>query len=550
MRATRSVVLVLVVACVKAAEPNASEPSATQSGSESEGSGLTCWSAPPEQAVSEGIRFSDQTDEYQLVAPLTGMYGHAVVWADITGDDLLDLYVGTFADRDAERYQYRGAEGPSPDRLLIQADSEYAIDTDLPDMFSRTAGGTVADLDRDGDLDLIISRNYRDKIAGAAPTQILRNDGGHLTPIDDTGLPPEIGGRSVGVIDFDEDGFLDLFIVEDRWSGGSSVMLRNEGGLRFSDVTAAIGLPGDVHGLGVAVADFNDDGHLDFFVSGSNRMFVSTGDASFVEVDTSVFQWEYFGEEDDVAGVSVGDVNRDGRLDIVVGHHFNSTVDDGTRVAVRLYLNRGVDEDGEPLFEDVTEEAGLPGLSTKAPHVEINDFDNDGWPDILTSASAESGSTVAVFRNEGLRGSIPIFSSPVGMGSKQYWVAAPSGDFDRDGRLDLFLLEWEPALPSLLMHNDSSSGHWLEVSVGAELGFGIGWRVEVFEGSEVDGALLGARDITVTQGYSAGVAPTAHFGLGEVTVVTVRLTSPGGQPVVLSEVSADQHMRYPSGCGG
>ena len=327
-------------------------------------------------------------------------------------------------------------------------------------------------------------------------------------------------------------------------------MLRNEGGLRFSDVTAAVGLPADVHGLGVAVADFTDDGHLDFFVSGSNRMFVSTGDASFMEADTSVFQWEYFGDEDDVAGVSVGDVNRDGRLDIVVGHHFNSTVDDGTRVAVRLYLNRGVDEDGEPLFEDVTEEAGLPGLSTKAPHVEINDFDNDGWPDILTSASAESGSTVAVFRNEGLRGSIPIFSSPVGMGSKQYWVAAPSGDFDRDGRLDLFLLEWEPALPSLLMHNDSSSGHWLEVSVGAELGFGIGWRVEVFEGPNVDGDLLGARDITVTQGYSAGVAPTAHFGLGEVTVVTVRLTSPGGQPVVLSEVSADQHMRYPSGCGG
>jgi hypothetical protein len=83
------------------------------------------------------------------------------------------------------------------------------------------------------------------------------------------------------------------------------------------------------------------------------------------------------------------------------------------------------------------------------------------------------------------------------------------------------------------------------VSVDADNGWGIGWRVEVFDGQD----LLGAREITTTQGYSAGVAPVAHFGLGEVETVDIRLIPPGDvDEVTLSAVGADQHLRYPNGC--
>jgi hypothetical protein len=124
-------------------------------------------------------------------------------------------------------------------------------------------------------------------------------------------------------------------------------------------------------------------------------------------------------------------------------------------------------------------------------------------------------------------------------------VAGPTGDFDRDGRLDQFLVEFDPALPSLMLRNETASGHWLEVSVAPDLAWGLGWRVEVYDGD----ALLGAREITTTQGYSAGVAPVAHFGLGDVGQVDVRLTPPGdSEPVVLPAVAADQHLRYPNGC--
>ncbi|MGA7097842.1 MAG: FG-GAP repeat protein, partial [Acidimicrobiia bacterium] len=79
---------------------------------------LTCWTSP--QTGSPGpIEFSDVTSQVGLVEPLTGMYGHAAAFGDPNGDGFADLVVGTFADRPIEEYQQRGAEGPSPDRLLL-----------------------------------------------------------------------------------------------------------------------------------------------------------------------------------------------------------------------------------------------------------------------------------------------------------------------------------------------------------------------------------------------------------------------------------------------
>ena len=156
-----------------------------------------------------------------------------------------------------------------------------------------------------------------------------------------------------------------------------------------------------------------------------------------------------------------------------------------------------------------------------------------------------------MFRHQGLEGDIPTFAVPEGLGSPQYWIAGPTADVDQDGRLDVFLVEWEPSLPSLMLKNESGSGHWLEISVGAEYGFGVGWKVEVYRAGEAGepDALLGAREITVTQGYSSGVAPVAHFGLGDVTSVDIRLSPPvTGDPAILAGIASDQHIRFPGGC--
>jgi len=509
-----------------------------------------CWGASVPgvgQGEAEGgPRLADVTENEGLIGPLGGMHGHAIATGDANGDGWTDVFVGSFADRPASEYRLRGASGPAPDRLLLGGPDGFEVDETFPEVHGRTSGAAFADLDGDGQLDLVVARNVRDGPRAEEPTVVLRNDGGEFSRAAE--LDSQRSARSIGILDYDADGLDDIFLVEDRWGDGSSALFRNTGDFAFDDVTEDAGIGDDVHGLGVAATDLTGDGRPDLFVSGSNRLFVNTGDG-FEEADAEVFEWDSYGPEDDVAGVAVGDVDRDGRPDLLVGQHYGSTVDDGREVPVRLYLNRGTDEQDHPRFEDVTEEAGLVGLQTKAPHVEIVDLDGDGVADILTSASAEDGTRPAVFRGIGVEDGIPRFEPPDGLGDEQYWVTGATFDADRDGRLDVMLVEWEPARPSLLLAGDGAAGHWLEVQVGPNGAGGTGSIVEVFEDGGLGDAsqLLGSRAITHSTGYGAGAEPVARFGLGEETAVDLRIRRPDGD-TDLEDVDVDQRVSIEGPC--
>lgn len=500
----------------------------------------TCFEAAASPAGDPALAMTDITEAAGLVEPLKGLYAHAVAPADVNGDGWVDLFVGTFADRTVDVYQERGATGPAPDRLLLGGPDGFRLDEQFEIESGRTSGAAFADLDADGDPDLVISRNVRAEENGRAPSVVLRNDGGHFEIAQE--LDDQRGGRSIGVADFDADGRLDLVLVEDKYSGGSTALFRNAGGLEFVDATRAFGLPDDVQGLGVTTADLTADGRPDLLVAGSNRLFVNR-DGTLDEVDADELQWETYTDEDDVAGIAVADLNRDGRPDLLVGQHYQSTIEEGSEVPVRMYLHEGV-EDGVPRFRDVTEAARLPAFTTKAPHVEIVDVDADGWPDLLVTGSAANGDRPAVLRSLGVEDGVPRFAVPGGIGAAQYWIAGATFDSDRDGRLEIFLVEYDPALPSRLLEVEGG-GHWLEVGDG----HAGGSVVDVYNpgGLGDPSQLIGSRETTATVGFSSGSLSTARFGLGDLTTVDVSVRAPGQDPIELPGLAADRRIAVGGG---
>jgi hypothetical protein len=435
------------------------------------------------------------------------------------------------------------------------------------EIHGRTSGAVFADLDNDGDFDLYVANNAKTEKAVAVRknfdetiqakakrlrSRLYRNDGGTFADVSAaSGACPESlrTARNVGLLDYDGDGRLDLFVVEDRFTKNPrSVLLKNVGHLRFKDVTREVGLPGDVFGLGLAIADVNDDGRPDIFIGHSNRFFLSAPGATYREPASlrETFAWQPLDGEDWPCGAAFGDLNRDGRLDLVLAIH-------GVRARNRVYINE-VLNDGVPRFRDVTADVGFPNeVPTRCPHVEVQDFDNDGWPDIYFSAAwldDDGKVTPLVFHNKGVDAAsrfprfVPLRKIAKPMA---YFPAGPTGDFDADGRVDLFLVNWFAGNHSRLLRNESQrDNQWLKVQVVGQAinRMGIGAKVRIFRANQIGKAeaLLGFQEIAAGYGYASGQEAIAHFGLARETSVDVEVTLPGGKTVRQKGVRSGQRL--------
>lgn len=422
---------------------------------------------------------------------------------------------------------------------------------------------------------------FKDVTAGSGIDFTYRNG----EEADRYSILESVGG-GVAMLDYDGDGLLDLLVGEDPLPGyngsttKSSRLFHNLGSLKFADESAARGLTPDIPGLGVAAGDLNNDGWPDFFLCagrGGNRLFLNDGRGKFSELQSarSTFDWSTLDPkptgDDTPCGVAFGDVDRDGLVDIVLGHHYSSPWK--APVFNRLYRNRGI-RDGVPEFVDATEPSGLKRLPMKAPHVDIQDFDNDGWPDLAMSMVkfASGRAYPLVFRNVGQRGAprfdertldkndFPtdddrevrrtgeFFDKMIREGKIIYSAPAPVGDFDRDGRLDIFLANWWIESPSLLLRNETQGGHWLDVAVAPAKGvnrMGLGAVVRIYEAGKLGqaDALLGQREVSASQGYTSGNEAAAHFGLGTVQTIDVEVTLPHGQgKLQRRDVKCDQRI--------
>lgn len=530
---------------------------------------------PAAPTTTHQFVFRDAGDDAGLFPDLAGIRGHAAAWGDADGDGFPDLFVGTFHEAGSKTSLFFRNTGGR-----FRLDGQQALRLD-----SCASGAIFVDLTNNGRLDLYVNNNaHGPEGTKAARPNLFRNDGeGRFTDVsaDSGACPAGFQGRTVSALDFDGDGLLDLLACDFYYSTKATAgiaLYHNLGNYRFEDIAQSAGLPHGKPISGCAVSDFNADGWPDVFLvspDGENRLYLNDGHGKFHEAPGTreTFAWKGLTSENPPTGVCIADINRDGLPDVVIGHHFKQPW--LKPAPVRLYLNRGI-KNGGPVFEDVTEAAGLEPLPMKAPALEFQDFDNDGWPDLFVSIVKfkEGVPHPIIYRNLGVRGGIPRFrqdawavndfptaddtGTPRRTGAFfdkvlqekkiMYMAAAPTADFDRDGRMDIFMANWWIESRSLLLRNLTPGGNWLQVQVRGGAGvnqMGIGSLVRVYPAGKLGdaAALLGDREIAVGYGWCGGQEAVVHFGLAAEQAVDVEVVLPHGKGTLVSkDVKANQRL--------
>jgi len=276
---------------------------------------------------------------------------------------------------------------------------------------------------------------------------------------DDKRYLVEMMGGGVGLFDCDNDGKLDIIVVGDstvdRFLHGGDLMVtlyRQDGNLHFTDITSSAGLTTRGWGMGVAIADFDNDGLPDIYVTGygHNVLYHNLGGCKFQDVT----------EQAHVAGggFSVGaawaDYDHDGRLDLFVSRYVHTDIHKlphrgeltfdykglplevprGEGETFLLFHNRG---DGT--FEEVSEKAGVANLEKRrGMGVTWADYDHDGWPDLFVANDMGPNYLFhnrhdGTFEDVGVVSGVAVDPSGLDMGN----MAGDFGDFDRDGYFDL-----------------------------------------------------------------------------------------------------------------
>jgi len=313
----------------------------------------------------------------------------------------------------------------------------------------------------------------------------------------------EMVGSGIALLDYDNDGDLDLYVVQGGALGSPSAgtlatdrLFRNDldptgadrvERLHFTDVTAESGIVGDGYGMGAAVGDVNNDGWPDLYLTcfGGNQLWLNQGDGTFSNVTAES------GADDDrwTTSATFVDLDRDGRLDLYLVNYTDFSLTNhrscvgsdgapdycGPRTyrpeADRLLLNRG---DAVGLrFLDVSEALGLNAAEGPGLGVVVLDVDADGWQDVYVTNDQEPNHLwmsrglgddgLPILEEEGLVRGVAVDS----LGRPQASMGVEAGDVDGDGDTDLFMTHLQGETNTL--YTNDGQGMFLERTTRAGL---------------------------------------------------------------------------------
>jgi hypothetical protein len=488
-----------------------------------------------------------------------------VVILDYDQDGDLDVY---FIDGAS----LPGYEGEQPGSKLYRNDQGANGEPHFVDVTVRAGlvwdgygcGGVVGDYDSDGDLDLYVTA------FGANRLWRNRGDGTFEDVTARAGVGDPRWSAGAAFSDVDGDGDLDLYVAgyvdftiethkscgdesrgiraychPEHYRGVGDRLFLNRGGGSFRDGTEASGLaPGGQPGLGVVVADFDDDGRPDIYVANDakpNFFFRNQGvgeDGQVTFEDLSLLSGASHsgrGKAEGGMGVAAGDADGDGRLDIVVTNF-------------ELEVNAFYRNTGDGLFTDYRFIAGLgePSFRMLAFGVALAELDNDGDLDLVVANGhiLDNANEIAehsqyaqpnqVFRNTG-KGRFELVAVP-GFARARVSRGLATGDLDRDGDLDLVITNSNDA--ATVWENRIEKGSWLQVDLvprpGRDAG-AVGARIALESGGKRQ-----IREVQSGGSYLSQHALTAHFGLPQRAEFALEVRwQDGGRTRVLG--LADNH---------
>jgi enediyne biosynthesis protein E4 len=298
---------------------------------------------------------------------------------------------------------------------------------------------------------------------------------------------PETMGPGVAFIDYDNDGWQDIFIVNGTdWPGhgqkhSTPKLYHNNHDGTFTDVTRKAGLDVELFGMGVAVGDYDNDGYDDLFVTamGQSHLFRNNGNGTFTDVTQRA---GLAGPKEFSTSAAWVDYDKDGKLDLVVANYVQwslegdlyCTLDGKSKsyctpesykgTAVRLWHNRG---DGT--FEDVTKKAGLGEPTSKTLGIALLDYDGDGWIDLLFSNDTQPNK---LYRNNG-NGTFTEKAVVAGIAFSEDGVAragmgVDAADYDHSGVASILITNFANQMLSLY-HNEGK-GLFVDEAPRSEVG--------------------------------------------------------------------------------
>jgi len=440
---------------------------------------------------------------------------------DIVTDVLTNNYSCAWADYDNDGLpdQFRpGYSGTTNVLYHNNGDGTFTKVTqgNLVDFPGVSYGCAWGDFDNDGFLDLFLANQ------SGNPNFLFRNNGNgtftRITPADSTAF----AGNSVSCAwaDYDNDGFLDLVVAPATDPAQNNYLLRNNHDGTFTRIARGPSGGSGWNSLGCAWADYDNDGRRDLLIANINHenfLYHNDGGGTFSQVGSGSFP----ADSGAWYGVSWGDYNNDGYLDLFLA-------DSKPGTANALYRNNT-----NGTFTRMTG-AGFPFAGPSAGCA-WGDFNNDGFLDLFV-AGLGGGATIYLNQGNGTFGAGISLNHPGGANA-----GCDVADYDRDGFLDVYVSH-EPS--GLLYHNNGNGNHWTTIKcVGvSNNAAGIGAKIKVT--ATIQGVpRQQLREITSGSGYGGQNGLTAHFGLGGAVLVSLlRIEWPTGAVQTFTNLPADQFL--------